>query len=341
MTPRERFQAVMAFEPFDRLPVYEWAPWWNLTIDRWHEEGLPTSLTNRYDISDYFGLDQLYQEWFHPFTPDAPKPAYEGAPMIESIEDYEKIKPLLFPWPAFDEKQWAGWIEKQQRSECTLWMTMEGFFWYPRTLMGVEGHMFGMYDQPDLVHQINQDLIEYYFRVLDVMEPIGMPDFMTLAEDMSYNNGPMLSEDQFNEFLVPYYDRLVPRLQEGGTRVFADSDGDVHMAWNWYANANFDGILPLERQAGVDLAKLRKAHPESRFLGHFDKMVMHVSPDAIAQEFDRLFPVAAQGGFIVGVDHQTPPAVSLEQYRGFLDQFWDFAKRVGEASQTQALKVSS
>ena len=35
---------------------------------------------------------------------------------------------------------------------------------------------------------------------------------MTFAEDMSYNHGPMLSKALFDEFLAPYYRRLVPRL---------------------------------------------------------------------------------------------------------------------------------
>jgi hypothetical protein len=46
MTPRERFQAVMGFRPFDRLPVVEWAGWWTQTIDRWHGEGLPAAMTH-------------------------------------------------------------------------------------------------------------------------------------------------------------------------------------------------------------------------------------------------------------------------------------------------------
>ena len=57
MNTRERFHAVMNFKPFDRLPVLEWAGWWNQTIDRWHGEGLPANLTDRYDICRHFGLD--------------------------------------------------------------------------------------------------------------------------------------------------------------------------------------------------------------------------------------------------------------------------------------------
>ena len=41
MTTVERLRAVLAFQPVDRLPVVEWAPWWNQTLDRWRNEGLP------------------------------------------------------------------------------------------------------------------------------------------------------------------------------------------------------------------------------------------------------------------------------------------------------------
>ncbi len=57
MTPRERFQAVMNFQPFDRLPLVEWAEWWDKTIDRWHTEDLPADVEDRYDICRHFGLE--------------------------------------------------------------------------------------------------------------------------------------------------------------------------------------------------------------------------------------------------------------------------------------------
>jgi hypothetical protein len=41
----ERFRAVMSFEPVDRLPGWEWAMWWDSTIDRWRQEGLPAEMT--------------------------------------------------------------------------------------------------------------------------------------------------------------------------------------------------------------------------------------------------------------------------------------------------------
>ena len=45
-------------------------------------------------------------------------------------------------------------------------------------------------------------------------------------------------------------------------------------------------------------------------------------------EFERLMPVARQGGFAISVDHQTPPGVSLENYRIFIRLFHDYAAKI-------------
>lgn len=43
-------------------------------------------------------------------------------------------------------------------------------------------------------------------------------------------------------------------------------------------------------------------------------------------EFERLMPVMKTGGFIPSVDHQTPPAVSMEQYRLSLRLLDEYAR---------------
>ncbi len=79
-----------------------------------------------------------------------------------------------------------------------------------------------------------------------------------------------------------------------------------------------DGVLPLERQAGVDGMALRRQFPSLGMVGHFDKMVMHKGEAAMRAEFERLQPLMRSGGFIPSVDHQTPPEVPLAAYRLYL-----------------------
>jgi hypothetical protein len=61
--------------------------------------------------------------------------------------------------------------------------------------------------------------------------------------------------------------------------------------------------------------KLRRRCPRLLMVGHFDKMTMNRGEAAMRAEFERLAPLMRTGGFIPSVDHQTPPGVSLEEYR--------------------------
>ena len=90
-----------------------------------------------------------------------------------------------------------------------------------------------------------------------------------------------------------------------------DTDGDVTRLVPWLEEVGIAGVLPLERQAGVDGLKLRTQFPRLRMIGHYDKMVMNRGEAAIRAEFERIRPLMKTGGFIPSVDHQTPPTSRL------------------------------
>ncbi|MFH1476797.1 MAG: uroporphyrinogen decarboxylase family protein [Verrucomicrobiota bacterium] len=336
MNTRERFHAIINFQPFDRLPLLEWAGWWDKTIDRWHTEGLPASLTDRYAICRHFGLDLYKQGWFSAHRPDCPQPTAHGSGIITSDADYERIRPHLYPAQPVNVESWQAWAKEQQEGWVVLWFTVDGFFWFARHLLGIERHLYAFYDQPELLHRINSDLAEWLILVIEQVCSICTPDFMTFAEDMSYNNGSMLSKQLFQEFMRPYYARVIPTLRKHGIITIIDSDGDISVPAHWFGEAGLDGILPLERQAGVDIGCLRKEHPRMKFIGHFDKMTMDKGKEDMRAEFERLLPTAANGGFLPSCDHQTPPGVSYDNYRIYLDLFKEYAEKAGRMSHEAA-----
>jgi len=333
MTTRERFHAIMNFQPFDRLPILEWASWWDQTIARWHGEGLPAQLSDRYDLNRHFGQDVYLQDWIPIRQPDCPQPAAHGAGIITSLAEYEALRPFFYPHPAIDRARWQQWAEQQARGEVVLWFTVEGFFWFARELMGIERHLYGFYDQPELMHRINTDLMTWMLTVIDEICAICSPDFMTFAEDLSYNHGPMLSQKMFNEFMRPYYASVIPKLQAHGIIPMIDSDGDITLPAGWFQDAGLAGMLPLERQSGVDLAQLSQTYPTMKFIGHFDKMTMNQGAAAMRAEFERLLPMAARGGFLISCDHQTPPGVAYQEYQLYLTLFRAYAEQAGRLSQ--------
>ena len=292
--------------------------WLNSTIAHWHGEGLPECMTDIFEIHEYFGLDPYKQFWFSTNSPtiEATQHHVDGA--VSTMDDYLRLKPYLFPDHSQAIKTMEPWAKRQANGNAVVWITLEGFFWFPRTLMGFVKLMYAFIEDPELIHTINRDLLQFNLGLLDQIEKTCIPTFMTLAEDMSYNNGPMIGEGHFNEFLVPYYKPLLARIKEMNALTIVDTDGDVTLMVPWLEKVGVEGVLPLERQAGVDGMKLREQFPNFALIGHYDKMVMPHGEEAMRQEFERLVPLMKTGGYIPSVDHQTPPGVSLDQYRIYL-----------------------
>lgn len=311
----ERFRAVMEFQPVDRLPRWEWAMWWDMTIAAWKKQGLPGDLDSVFEIAEFFDLDPYQQFWFSTTeaTIDAKQHHTEGT--VADMDDYLRILPGLYPDHGAAIREMQPWARRQAGGDAVVWCTLEGFFWFPRTLMDIEKLSFAYYDQPELVHRINHDLCEFNLRLIDQFCAVCPPTFLTLAEDMSFNHGPMISRDIFDEFMAPYYRRLLDRLAEEDIYVIVDTDGDVTKLVPWLLDVGVHGVLPLERQAGVDGSAIREEFPDIRIVGHFNKLVMDQGEQAMRDEFERLLPLMRAGGFIPSVDHQTPPNVTIGQYR--------------------------
>ena len=179
--------------------------------------------------------------------------------------------------------------------------------------------------------EINSDLTAYHKKCLDVVYRHIRPHFMTFAEDMSYNLGPMLSRAQYDRFMLPFYRELIPSIQSRGTKVLIDTDGQVEPLIPWFLDGGIEGILPLERMAGVDVNRIRSNFPELIMIGGFDKTVMHLGEDAMRCEFERIFPAMCAGRYIPSVDHQTPPDVTLENYAVFMRLQREYAQKAAEA----------
>lgn len=331
MTNAERFFKLLHRQPgLDRTPVIEWAGWWDMTVRNWRAEGLPPELDIANGINDYWGQDRLQQYWVSPRGAGCPGPAGEGGPIILDEQGYEAIRPYLYTDRQLDDlaRVIRTFRQEHDGEDYVYWFTLEGFFWFPRTLLGIENHLYAFYDYPELMHRINQDLTDFHKKTLEVIYTYLKPAFMTFAEDMSYNHGPMLSREQYDTFMLPYYRQLVPILREHDTKILIDTDGFVEPLIPWFLEAGIEGILPLERMAGVDVNRIRENFPELIMIGGFDKTVMHKGEEAMRAEFERILPAIRSGGYIPSVDHQTPPDVTMDNYRIFMKLLREYAQKV-------------
>jgi hypothetical protein len=305
--------------------MVEWAAWWGITTERWQKEGMPAGLSFVESLQ-YFNLDELHCIGASPDVPPAPN---HGAAVIAGEAEYEALREKLYV-PSNTEKllEYAAQLkERHEAGELSIRLWLDGFFWYPRRLFGIEPHLYAFYDQPELMHRINRDLLAFNLRVLEELFSVLKPDFVGMAEDMSYNYGPMLSRQHFDEFLLPYYRKLTDYCKSRQVPVLVDSDGDITLMVPWFLDAGINGVYPLERQAGVDIGLIRRDYPEFVMMGGYDKMVMNQGEAAIRAEFDRILPVMRSGRYIPSVDHQTPPGVSFNDYKIYIRLFSDYCEK--------------
>jgi len=330
MTSRQRFLDALNFKKSDRMPVVEWAPWWDKTLTRWTGEGMPISTPyNDEETAAYFGLDIMKMLTITGTTAETPAETSHGAGIISGEASYERIRPTLYSDKLIEQQvAEARRIKaRHDNGDFVIRLWLDGFFWFPRILFGIENHLYAFYDYPELMHRINQDLTDYNIRAIEAIFPILKPDMVGFGEDMSYNHGPMISYELFEEFIMPYYRQINPVIKKYDVKVMLDSDGDIYKMIPWMREAGIDGVYPLERQAGVDLTRIREEYPKFLLMGGYDKMVMSKDEPAMRAEFERLLPVMRSGGFISSVDHQTPPEVSMENYKIYMKLFHEYAAK--------------
>ncbi|MBE5765697.1 MAG: hypothetical protein E7335_00770 [Clostridiales bacterium] len=326
MNSRERFEAFFRGEGYmDRLPVFEWAGWWDKTVAAWEAQGMPKGT----DVTEYWKMDRDWHIWLPIRNHDIPREKSFGSGIIETAEDYENIKKYLYTDVAFDDLHRAMQDYVQNKSDRPCWITMEGFFWFPRDLLGIENHLYAFYDDPELILQINRDLCEFHKKCLEIVYSYTTPLIANFAEDMSYNNGPMCSREMYDQFILPFYKEIVPILKEHNATVMIDTDGNVEPLIPWFLDAGIEGVFPLERMAGVDVNRVRAQYPDFFMLGGFDKTVLHKGKEAIHAEFERLRPAIQSGRYLPTMDHQTPPDASLENYAYYRQLLEEYCTKYG------------
>lgn len=255
---------------------------------------------------------------------------------IKDFSTWEKVKVLVrqemekYCTEENIERIFGIYREGHERGEYSVRMRASGFFWTPRDLMGIEDHLFAFYDEPELMHDMNEFVLEMYLKYLVPLVKILQPEVFLFPEDLSGKNGPMLSPECFDEFVGAYYQRLFPVLRENGVKnIFVDTDGDFRLLIPNFMKAGVDGFLPMDVNAGMDIVAVRKEFPELKFIGAFNKLVLLEDREAIDKEFERIMPVIRQGGYIPGLDHQAAPNTSLESYKYYIEKLKEAMKEAG------------
>ncbi len=207
-----------------------------------------------------------------------------------------------------------------------------GGYMYLRSLMGPEDLMYLLYDDPGLVHECMRTWLALSNTVIARHQEYVTIDEFFLAEDICYNNGPLISPGMMREFLFPYYQQLIDNLKNRQIDknrhlyIQIDTDGFVDPVIPVYMEIGTDYMSPFEVASGSDVVRTGMEYPGLRILGGIDKRILAKGKDAIDKELERILPVMKKrGGYIPTCDHGVPEEVSFENYMHFRKRLLEYS----------------
>jgi hypothetical protein len=354
-TPRDRFYQVMRFACPGRT-LATLGGIWPSTLARWHAEGLPAAIDNVPDLIDYLGLQPHL--WSGPAVNLFAYPAFDyevlartadkityrngnGIVCTEFVTDNYQSMPHFEAFPVRTPRDWreyrprlawdAGRIRPEWPRQREAWQARTAplilyldragsLYGAVRDLMGVEGASYAFFDEPEMVADMMDTVVALFCAVCDALLTDGfVPDAVCLWEDMGFNTASLLSPRLVREFMLPRYRIMTAKLREKGVPfIVLDSDGQVGELIPLWLEAGIDGVVPMEVQAGMDVAVYRERYPQLLMLGGVDKKALAAGRTAIDREMDKIARVVATGGLIPWFDHGLPHDVAYDDFRYFV-----------------------
>ena len=357
MNERERFRAIMDYQPFDRLPVYYFGLW-DETRDRWSREGISDTIS----VADATGMDADWEDgmWnihglvrVDPISSDPPvvleetdeyrviktgigaviKEGKQGSSIPQHLQ--EALQPTRASWERFktflnpdDPSRYApDWEIKAQtlndRQRVTTFLAGSLFGW-PREWLGTEQISYLSYDDPVLYEEIIEYLVDFFMTLLRPVLKKAQFDFAYFFEDCCFNTGSLFSPAIYRQFYDCHYRRMIDFYHKMGVPfVMVDSDGKVDDLLSCWLETGFDIVFPIEVGTWkANPISLRQQYGKKlRMFGGINKLAIPEGETAIRRQLEPLRELVDEGGYIPIPDHRIPPDCSLEQFRTYVRLF--------------------
>lgn len=229
------------------------------------------------------------------------------------------------------DRRKQDWLKRcETRWVSTFCFPLGGLFGGLRQLLGLEGLIFAIADDPRLVHTMVDDLTNFWVTVFQKTLTGGARlDQITFFEDMCATKGPLMGPEMYREFLAPGYRKIIGALREMGvSEIWVDSDGNFEPLIAEALACGITGTSPCEINSGMDPDRLLTAFPGLNLSGGIDKRTLITGPAEIEKELRCRYETAwSKRHYVPALDHGAPPDISWENAKHFARLVKEFCAR--------------
>ncbi len=238
-------------------------------------------------------------------------PVPVGRP-IKTVDELKTFKP---PVPKAEELGLLHLaIDRFKGQKASFWL-MRGIFVRSWRLTGMTNLMMNMINNPEFVHAIAQMMLEFNLAQLDLLVDAGL-DVLVIEDDIASTKSPMISPAHFKTFVNHYNRQIVDKAHEKGLKVVRHSDGNLWPLMDILIETGYDGINPLEPQAGMEIKKVKEyCGDKICLLGNIDcvDLLPTGTPEQVELAVIKAIADGAKGGgLIICSSNSLHPGVNPE-----------------------------
>jgi uroporphyrinogen decarboxylase len=231
---------------------------------------------------------------------------------VKTIDDFQGFKP---PSPRREDLALLDLaIDRFKGNKASFWL-MRGVFVRSWRLMGMTNFMTNIYSNPEFVHKVARMMMEFNLAQLDLLVGAGL-DVLVVEDDIATTKTTLISPDHFKVFVNHYNRQIVDKAHEKGLKVVRHSDGNLWPIMDTLLETGYDGINPLEPQAGMEIKKVKDyCGDRICLLGNIDcvDLLPSGTPDQVEQAVIQTIKNGAKGGgLIVCSSNSLHPGVNPE-----------------------------
>jgi hypothetical protein len=308
---RKRFLETMRYGRPDRVPYFEEGIRPEV-LKAWQRHGLPADA----NLSEMFPTDQR-EEIIVDLEPLPPLKKWPASrPELEALQrnlDPYESRRLPSKWP----KCLTGW---QTRDHVLMLRVHRGFF----LSMGV--HDWGRFtevirlviEDPQFVREAMAIQGEFAARLAErVLQEVEV-DAVVFTEPIGGNDGPLISPQMYEEFVLTSYKPVFDVLGRYGVetivfRTFANSKILIPSILKWGFNCLWACEVNIEAMDYRDLR--REFGRDLRLIGGIDLDTLRGDKEAVRREVEeKVPPLVADGGYVPLADGRVREDVPFENY---------------------------
>jgi uroporphyrinogen decarboxylase len=204
--------------------------------------------------------------------------------------------------------------DRFQSTKALFWL-MRGAFVLSWRLVGMTNLMMKMFDDPGFVHGITEMITHFNLQQLELLVQAGL-DVLVIEDDIAHGTSTLISPAQFAEFVNPYNRRVVERAHKLGLKVVRHSDGNLWPIMDQLIETGYDGLNPLEPDAGMELKKVKDYCGDKMcLLGNIDckELLCDGTPEEVTTAVQAAISDAGEGGgLIICSSNSLHPGVAPE-----------------------------